>query len=227
MASNVPARDLKKIFQEMSKMKDEDLDFQSPDSSMESMRWFEEEATRAYVEITDANLNNKNVKNQILRNSIRDYWVPKQLPGTMWTFSYQPETKDLDYWDRFPLILRMIDNSDDPDSFLGINLHYLYPRFRRALMLFNLERLIGDVTDPNSRIVGFDVTKLSKFPNKYGKVCIRRYKYSNMLTKAVRIPPENWIKAVYLPTHQFVGAKPAKVWLESYKRLKRLGLKEQ
>lgn len=219
-----PARDLKKIFEEISKMKDDDLGYQSPDSSVESMRWYEEYATRAYAEITESNINNKNMKAQIIRNSRKDFWTPRNFAGTMWTFAYVPETADLDYWDRFPLILRMIDNLDDEKSFLGINLHYIYPKFRRALLMYNLQRLTGDIDDPNARILGLDITKLSKFPNKYGRVCIRRYKYSNMATIAVRIPPEHWLKVIYLPTHQFVGGRPNKIWLDSYKRLRRLGL---
>ena len=174
---------LKRVFEEMARMKDEDLDEPVEDTEIESLRWYEQFAVDAYREITDTNDRDYAAKRNIIGNSIADYWTPLRREGTMWTFMYEAESDVLPYWDRLPLVIRMIDNKDDPKSFLGINLHYLYPR-----------------------------------------ACIRRYKNENIRRRPVRIPPEHWLKMIYLPTYHFVGARPTKVWGKTYAMMKKMGL---
>jgi hypothetical protein len=143
----------------------------------------------------------------------------------LYTFKYEPESADdLDYWDKYPLVMRMLDNSHATDSFLGINLHYLNPKYRRLLLVSLMTKLMGDTKDAESTIIGLNIKRLMVGANKYGRVCIRRYKYANMRGRALRIPTEHWTKVIYLPTYQFVGARPTKVWKDSYKKIKTLGL---
>jgi hypothetical protein len=86
-----------------------------------------------------------------------------------------------------------------------------------------MSKLDGDPSNPESRIVGLGMRRLMVPSNKYGRVCIRRYKYDNIRGKALRIPPEHWVKAIYLPTYQFIGGKPNKVWRDSYRKFRKLG----
>ena len=56
----------------------------------------------------------------------------KTMIGRMYFFFYDPKTKEtLPYYDRFPLVLpvkRYID------GFLGLNLHYIHPKYRIILL---------------------------------------------------------------------------------------------
>ena len=215
---------LKRVFEEMARMKDEDLDEPLEDTEIESLRWYEQFAVDAYREITDTNDRDYAAKRNIIGNSIADYWTPLRREGTMWTFMYEAESDVLPYWDRLPLVIRMIDNKDDPKSFLGINLHYLYPRYRRILLMSLLRRLNGDMSNNDARILGLNMDRLSIFPNKYARACIRRYKNENIRRRPIRIPPEHWLKMIYLPTYHFVGARPTKVWGKTYAMMKKMGL---
>jgi hypothetical protein len=142
----------------------------------------------------------------------------------MWSFLYEADSDRLQYWDRIPLVLRMIDNKDDTNTFMGMNLHYLYPRYRKILLLSLLRRVTGDLENENARITKLNSTSLFKFPDKYGRACIRRYKYDNIRRKPIRIPPEHWLKMIYLPTYHFVGGRPNKVWAKTYETMKKMGL---
>jgi len=215
---------LKIIFEELSKMKDEDLDSPKEDVEIASLRWYEQFAVEAYRAITQTDERNYKSKRTIITNSIPNYYTPTKRAGTMWSFMYEADSDRLPYWDRIPLILRMIDNADDPNSFLGINLHYLYPRYRKILLMSLLSKLNGDMSNDESRILGLNMQRLSIFPNKYGKACIRRYKYDNIRMKPVRIPTEHWLKAIYRPTYHFVGERPTKVWGKTYALMKKMRL---
>lgn len=215
-------RNLKDIFKRIEEMKTEDLENPSDDFSAESFRWYEEFAEQAFYEITESGMHDAKAKRQILTNSAKDFFDPRKRGGAMYTFAYQPETDDLDYWDKFPLVIRMLDNLDSTESFLGINLHYLEPKMRRMFLVFMMRSIRGSLDNKDSRILGMNIEKLALGFAKYGRVCIRRYKYDNIRGKVLRIPPEHWIKMIYLPTYQFIGGKPRKVWRDSFKKIRRL-----
>lgn len=215
-------RNLRGILEKMDALKDADLDEPSEDISKESMDWYEKFAISSYEDITNTSQFNAKSKQQILLNSNKDYYSTKRRSGSLYTFQYEPESINLDYWDKFPLVLRMLDNSDSTESFLGMNLHYLAPKYRRLLMVSLISKLTGSVTDVDSRIIALGINKLMISSNRYGRVCIHRYKYDNIRGKALRIPPEHWLKIIYLPTYHFIGAKPAKIWQNSTNKIKRL-----
>jgi hypothetical protein len=222
---NRAIRNLKEIFEQMTKIKDADLEEPTDDKSLEATRWYEEFVVETYENITKSNNKDQKTKKQIVYNSIPDYYAYKNREGMMFNFIYQPESENLDYWDRFPLVMRMLDNSDSTKSMLGINFHYLEPKYRRILLLNLMTKIVGDISNPDSKIFGLNMSRLALPGNRYGRVCIRRYKYDNIVGKVLRIPPEHWIKMIYLPTYQFVGARPNKVWRDSYKKIRRLNLR--
>lgn len=220
-ADDEQIRDLKRIFEELASMKDEGLEGDYPDISRESMQWFEEFTRDAYQDITEAHFRNSKVKQQIIINSRKDYFVPMRRAGTLYTFIYSPMSDDLDYYDRYPLVLRMVDASNDPSSFLGVNLHYMFPRFRRLLLMNVLGRMTGPMENEDSRVMRFNQDFLAKPINKYSKVCIRRYRYDRIYGKPIRIPPEHWMKMIHLPTYHFVGKREDRVWLNSFNKGKK------
>jgi hypothetical protein len=213
------------IMLEMEKLKDIDLQQPTEDKSDEAMDWYEEFAVEAYQDITQTTQLDTKTKKQILLNSVPDFYDPKKRAGMMYTFMYTAETQSLDYWDMFPLVLRMLDESDSTESFLGINFHYLEPKYRRILLLNLMAKMAGDETNKESRILSLNMNRLRLPANRYGRVCIRRYKYDNIRGKILRIPPELWIKMIYLPTYRFIGSKPNRIWRDSFKKIRKLGYK--
>jgi hypothetical protein len=218
-----PNISLREIMLQMANMRDADLDEPTEDDSEEAMAWYEQFATEAYMEITKTTQFDSRAKTRILQNSIPDFFVPRKREGMMYTFAYQPESQNLQYWDRFPLIIRMLDNLDSTESFLGINLHYIEPKLRRMLLLNLMTTMSGSELDEESRILGINMQKLFKPNNRYGRVCVRRYKYDNVRGRVLRIPPQYWMKMIYLPTYQFIGGKPSKIWKDSFKKIRQLG----
>jgi hypothetical protein len=221
---DIALRDLQSIFLKISQVKDSELDNPSDDEAEESMDWYEQFAIQAYEQITQSSHLEGKTKEQILRNSIPDYGSQKRRAGMLYTFVYQAESDRLSYWDKFPLVLTMLDNLDSTESFLGMNLHYIEPRFRRMLMLNLMTKLAGSTRDQESRILGLNNRRLMTPLNKYGRVCIRRYKYDNIRGRALRIPPEHWLKMIFLPTYKFIGGKPSRVWRDSFKKIRQLGM---
>lgn len=216
-------RNLREIFEKIVAIKDSELTDPSDEMSEETFNWYEQFAEDAYEDITKSSRRDARPKQQILMNSLIDYASTEKRGGALYTFAYDAETQDnLPYWDRFPLVLRMLDNLDSTESFLGMNLHYLDPYYRRIVLVNLMKKLDGDISKKTSRIVGMGMDKLRVVPNKYGRVCIRRYKYDNIRGRALRIPPEHWLKVIFLPTYQFIGAKPNKVWKDSYKKIRKL-----
>jgi hypothetical protein len=220
-ADNQPLLDLQSIFDRMDGIKDEELDEPSEDDSRDAFEWYERHALEAYEEITNSRSTDAKTKRMVLLNSVSDFYTGLKRAGSLYTFIYQAES-DLPYWDKYPLVLRMIDNLDSTESFLGMNLHYLEPKLRRLFMMHMITKMSGSIHDKNSRIVGLNINRLMNGLAKYGRVCIRRYKYDNIRSRVLTIPPENWIKMIYLPTYQFIGGKPSKVWRDSYKKIRKL-----
>ena len=214
---------LKAIFEEMKFLKDTELDQPSDDLSIESMEWYEQNAIQIYETMFSTSQLNQTLKKTLIDNSRSDYGEFVRYTGRLYTFRYEPESDRLDYWDKYPLVLRMLDESDSNTSFLGMNLHYLDPMRRRMMFMSLVERyLTGSLSNPNSRIGYLNMQKLMVPPNRYGRVCIRRYKYDNIRGKPLLIPPEHWMKMIFLPTYHFIGAKPNRVWKDSWKKYRRM-----
>lgn len=133
--------------------------------------------------------------------------------GNMFAFAYDAKTKArLPYWDKFPLVIPF--NIYD-DGFIGINLHYLAPAIRVAL----LEKLL--VFANNKRFDASTKLKLrwtflkgfSEF--KAVKPCVKRYLSSHVQSKFVQIDSLDWEIACMLPVERFVKAGKTRVWAES------------
>ena len=133
--------------------------------------------------------------------------------GDMIMFLYQAKTKDkLPYWDRFPLVV-LIDKY--PDCYLGLNLHYLPPK-QRAILLKRLMDLTNN-TKLNSTTRMMRATyNLLRGAAKYKlfKPCVKRYLAGNM-GRMIRVKPEDWQTAIYLPVERFQKKSKQTVWKDS------------
>jgi hypothetical protein len=137
--------------------------------------------------------------------------------GGLYCFYYDPKTKDdLPYWDKFPLVL-VLERYND--GFLGLNLHYLPIRHRAAFLDKLMDYAVMKGDDIMKMRVTYDILTSTKRFREF-KPCIKRYLFPHLKSRILKIQPDEWEVAVFLPMHQFKGAKPQQVWQESIDQIK-------
>jgi hypothetical protein len=143
------------------------------------------------------------------RNKLKE----SSVIGKMYFYFYDPKTKDtMPYYDRFPLVIPIESYND---GFLGLNLHYIAPKYRMAL----LDKL--SVTASNKT---YDERTKLRLNYKYlanasrvfeATPCIKRYLFSQIQSRFLEITADEWDIAALLPMESFVGASTSKVYAES------------
>ena len=140
----------------------------------------------------------------------------KSVIGKMYFYFYDPKLKDsLPYYDRFPLTIPM---EQYQNGFLGLNLHYIHPKQRITL----LDKLSETLNNDN-----YDDT--TKFRINYGYLkaaskiyeatpWIKRYFYTNIMSRFLEISADEWDIAALLPAENFIGATTSKVHFDSRKK---------
>jgi len=77
-----------------------------------------------------------------------------------------------------------------------------------------------DDNDDVRRIrVTYDILSMGS-TNRYIKPCIKKYLTSNMSTRLLRVSPNEFETALFLPVEQFVKQKKQQVWKESIQQVK-------
>ena len=150
-------------------------------------------------------------RQSLLTDSDRSANVP--TVGRMYCYSYNPKNaKTLPYYDEFPLIF-VVDTYGG--GFLGINLHYVSPRNRILIMEALSDIANNKKYDRTTRLALTYSTlkRLSKF--SLIKPCVKRYLYSHVRSKFVRIDANEWDIAIFLPIQKFKKAAPSTVWSKS------------
>jgi hypothetical protein len=173
--------------------------------------------SRTWLLTTLRNLNNIDRKRQIINDKER--MVTRAIIGKMYFFFYDPKTKDdLPYYDRFPLVIPIKQYSD---GFLGLNLHYLPPRYRIRF----LDKLYNILNNEN-----FDET--TKFKISYRlldgigrfkefRPCLKRYLKEHIKTRMVNVTSNEWEIAAVLPVEFFAKEKNKNnIFKESVERIK-------
>jgi hypothetical protein len=142
----------------------------------------------------------------------------KFVLGGLYHFYYDPKGKaDLDYYDRFPLVLALEKYGD---GFLGLNLHYLPIKYRVAFLDKLMDYAVLDAEDDPKRIrITYDILQASRRFKEF-RPCIKRYLHGHIKSKILTIEPKEWEVAIFLPTQLFKGAKPQEVWQESVNEIK-------
>lgn len=138
--------------------------------------------------------------------------------GRMIMFAYDPKTKaKLPYYDILPLIL-LVDA--DGHGFYGLNLHYVPPLLRRAIIA-SLKDSLNDGQISTGRAAQGRAAKMSYATLKKAsnfpvlKQCFKRYLFSNVRSSFLYVAPSEWERSVMLPTERFVKATKQKVFKES------------
>ena len=143
----------------------------------------------------------------------RDRLKERSVIGKMYFYFYDPKTKEkMKYYDRFPLVIPIERYND---GFLGLNLHYIHPKYRMTM----LDKL--SATANNS---AYDEKTKLRISYKYlaaaSKVfeatpCIKRYLFSQIESRFLEISADEWDIAALLPMESFVGASTFKVYADS------------
>lgn len=168
-----------------------------------SFRWYQDAVRRMAGGI--------NTFAEVSRTDIGEF-TNRLEPGNMYMFQYDPKYKDtLPYYDRFPLCLPF---DDIPGGFVGINFHYL-PYLMRAELLGNLLRFTDKTITEKSKIdVSWGILKnFGRFPQV--KPSVKKYLYSQVKTRFVKIDPEHWRASIFLPTQDFAKQSQQKVYRDS------------
>jgi hypothetical protein len=147
------------------------------------------------------NINKKPDPNKLFKT----YSMPKI--GSMFMFVYDPKLKTkLPVYDMYPLVfpVQMYVN-----GFLGINLHYLPPLARIALL-----RSLDDIKNNNkyneTTKLNISYRVLKGFSTRFVGVenCIKRYLFSHVRSTFNYVNPTDWEKVALLPLQRWVGKAP-------------------
>jgi hypothetical protein len=126
----------------------------------------------------------------------------KTLIGRMYFFYYDPKFKDvLPVYDKFPLVLPIEPYSD---GFLGLNLHYLDPYSRLALLDRLMDFANNDKYNDTTKLnLSYDLLSGAR-RYKLFEPCVKRYLTSHIRSSVIYIEPEHWETAIFLPTAKMV-----------------------
>lgn len=139
------------------------------------------------------------------------------FPGYMYHFTYDPKTKEtLPFYDTFPLILAV---APAPGGFYGVNLHYL-PPLTRALFLDKLMDIANKTEfDEKTRFrLNYNLLSSSRRFKEFAP-CFKHYLTTNITSRLMMVPSQEWETAIFLPTEKFEGASKKTVWKDSKKKI--------
>ena len=143
------------------------------------------------------------------RNKLRE----SSVIGKMYFYFYDPKTKDtMPYYDRFPLVIPIESYND---GFLGLNLHYISPKYRMTL-LDKLSVTASNNTYDERTKLRLNYRYLANASRVFEATpCIKRYLYGHIQSRFLEITADEWDIAALLPMESFVGASTSKVHAES------------
>ena len=122
--------------------------------------------------------------------------------GDLYAYYYNPKGRmTLPYYDTFPLIMLI---GFEPETFLGLNFHYINPKLRAIL----LDRVTAKV---GGGIINWK--KISKI--KQVAPCVKRYRYDHIVRKVIPIEEQEQELAIFLPLERFKKASKSRVWADS------------
>ena len=125
--------------------------------------------------------------------------------GDLFCYYYKPKyMATLPYYDMFPMIMLI---SAEKDTFLGINFHYLRPKWRAVLL------------DRVSAKIGNGLPRWSKLRQiRQIAPTIKRYRFDHIIRKVIPIEEDEQEIAIFLPTEKFKKAGKANVWSDSERK---------
>lgn len=177
-----------------------------PARTQDAREWFRQKAREAR--------SNDRYPANIIKTSAKDDRV---MPGHMYHFYYDPKTKgDLPYYDRFPLIFMV---GPAKNGFYGVNLHYLPPKLRAAMMDSLYDVVSNKRYDESTKLrISYDLLKgASKY--RYFKPTFKHYLNDHVNSRFIKIDSAEWDIALFLPTERFEKASKSRVFADSRKMI--------
>jgi hypothetical protein len=176
-----------------------------------SLKWFRDNIASIYGRGEIA-------RDDLILEAAASNIVKDRRPGRMFMFRYSPKHKNTEpYWDAFPLVISL---DYQPRSILGLNLHYLPPRYRNVFFAQLLSKVNDRSMDEDARIVATYQYLKNSMRFRYFQPCIKRYLIPRVRSKVVIVPPEYWNIAINLPTEAFVKENRQGVWRDSINKIK-------
>ena len=132
--------------------------------------------------------------------------VSSPAPGRMYFYAYDPKHKDtLPMYDKFPLVIPIEMYAD---GMLGLNLHYIRPNLRLALLDKLYETNNNSNFDESTKMqLNYNLLQgASRFKNF--EKCLKRYLTAHIRSRIIEIPAQEWEIAALLPVDQFVKGRP-------------------
>ena len=158
-------------------------------------------------------LTNKPSRNELISKGNQKTMI---IPGNMYFYFYDPKLKNdvkkLPYYDRFPLVIIL---QRYKDGFLGLNLHYLSPRYRGLFLGQLYEYRNNNKLNENTRLTLTYRFLKGTSELKLFKPCIKKYLYTHVETNFARVSSEDWLSALFLPVAKFIRANNTTVWSDS------------
>lgn len=149
--------------------------------------------------------------NRIMRSdSSRLIPIGNLKAGQLLFYFYDPKYKDvLPYYDTFPLVIPFRLRQDGK-GFLGINLHYLFPRDRLEL-LKALQPYKDGAGDKRKLWWNYNVLQ-SVATHQMTSHCVKNYLFGHVQSQAFQVPYRDWPMAVMLPVERFQKKTKDHVW---------------
>ena len=143
----------------------------------------------------------------------RDRLKERSVIGKMYFYFYDPKTKEkMKYYDRFPLVIPIESYND---GFLGLNLHYIHPKYRMT-MLDKLSATANNSSYDEKTKLRVSYQYLTAASKVFEATpCIKRYLFSQIESRFLEISADEWDIAALLPMESFVGASTSKVYADS------------
>ena len=143
----------------------------------------------------------------------RDRLKERSVIGKIYFYFYDPKTKEkMKYYDRFPLVIPIESYND---GFLGLNLHYIHPKYRMT-MLDKLSATANNSSYDEKTKLRVSYQYLTAASKVFEATpCIKRYLFSQIESRFLEISADEWDIAALLPMESFVGASTSKVYADS------------
>ena len=143
--------------------------------------------------------------------------IKKPRHGQMYLFRYEPIGRQkLKYYDRFPLTI-VVDVYRD--GFLALNLHYLPIKLRIALLnklAYFLNSHNYELTAKFKQLTYKNLIPFVRF--REALPALHRYNVNNFRSRVVKIFPDEWLLASFLPAQRWMKQSENTVYAHS-KRL--------
>ena len=171
-----------------------------------SAKWFQDKIKGLKGEVKNRFSSTNAAKFYRESEKINDAVFQKRASlGDLFCYYYNPKyKKTLPYYDMFPMIMLL---SAEQETFLGINFHYLRPKWRAIL----LDRVTAKI--------GGGLPKWNKLRQiRQIAPTIKRYRFDHIMRKVIPIEEDEQEIAIFLPTERFKKAGKTKVWSESERK---------